>query len=139
MAAKDKYHDVVKKALEKDGWTITDDPLRIDTGSRIIKIDVGAERLIGAEKGEEKIAVEIKSFLGLSPLTDFYAALGQFLYYQSALKKSEPERLLFLAIPDSTYDTLFTEDLTREIIANYHVCIAVYDINKLKITKWIKK
>jgi hypothetical protein len=41
--ARDKYHDIVKKALIKDGWNITDDPLRIDIGDRTIKIDLGAE------------------------------------------------------------------------------------------------
>ena len=30
MAAKDIYHEHVKNALEKDGWTITDDPLKLD-------------------------------------------------------------------------------------------------------------
>ncbi|WP_421949438.1 element excision factor XisH family protein [Phaeodactylibacter xiamenensis] len=27
MSTRDKYHDVVKQALEKEGWTITDDPV----------------------------------------------------------------------------------------------------------------
>ena len=62
--ARDKYHNVVRRALEKDGWTITHDPLRYKIGSRKIEVDLGAEQLIGAEKGTEKIAVEIKSFIG---------------------------------------------------------------------------
>ena len=27
MSAKDVFHEVVKKALQKDGWQITQDPL----------------------------------------------------------------------------------------------------------------
>jgi hypothetical protein len=29
MPAKDIYHETVKNALIKDGWTITDDPLKL--------------------------------------------------------------------------------------------------------------
>ncbi len=32
--AKDIYHNVVKTALEKDGWTITNDPLTLKVGGR---------------------------------------------------------------------------------------------------------
>ena len=34
MAARDKYHDAVKKALVEEGWTITHDPYRIAIGRR---------------------------------------------------------------------------------------------------------
>ncbi len=30
MAKRDKYHDLVKKALQAEGWTITHDPCRSD-------------------------------------------------------------------------------------------------------------
>ena len=64
MPAKDVFHDVVKTALQKDGWTITDDPLYIRLGGAIdMYLDLGAEKVIAAEKAGRKIAVEIKSFL----------------------------------------------------------------------------
>lgn len=66
MPAKDKFHETVKTALVKDGWTITDDPLFIKFGGVEMYVDIGAEKLIGAEKDGRKIAVEIKSFLGIS-------------------------------------------------------------------------
>jgi len=69
MAAKDIYHDTVKKALEKDGWIITKDPLKLTVGSRSLYVDLGAEKLIAAEKENQKIAVEIKSFLNPSPIS----------------------------------------------------------------------
>jgi len=68
--AKDLYHDLVKELLIADGWTITHDPLRLAFGIRKVYADIGAERLIAAEKGKEKIAVEIKSFVGLSVIDD---------------------------------------------------------------------
>ncbi|WP_445240167.1 element excision factor XisH family protein [Microcoleus vaginatus] len=66
MAAKDKFHNVVKIAIEKDGWTITDDPLFIRAEDVDFYIDLGAEKVLAAEKAGQKIAVEIKSFLGAS-------------------------------------------------------------------------
>ena len=99
MAAKDRFHTIVRIALEKEQWKITDDPLRLDVGGTKFEIDLGAEQLLGAERGKEKIAVEIKSFLSDSPLTDYHAALGQFLNYRLALEISEPTRVLYLAVP----------------------------------------
>lgn len=63
MPAKDIYHEVVKTALTKDGWTITDDPFRIRLArGRNLFVDLGAERLLALERDTEKIVVEVKSF-----------------------------------------------------------------------------
>ncbi len=99
MPAKDIFHDDVRIGLEKEGWVITDDPLRIRSGRVDMQIDLGAEKIIGAEKGEEKIAVEIKSFISSSNISEFHTALGQFLNYRLALKDQQPNRFLYLAVP----------------------------------------
>jgi hypothetical protein len=65
---------------------VTDDPLELELEEITVKIDLGAERLIAAERGEEKIAVEIKSFIGTSAINDFHTALGQFLNYRIMLE-----------------------------------------------------
>ena len=83
---KDVFHYAVKKGLEKEGWLITDDPLRISVGGADMEIDLGAEKIIAAERGEQKIAVEIKSFIGTSNISDFHTAVGQFINYQVALE-----------------------------------------------------
>jgi hypothetical protein len=62
MSAKDKFHDAVKNALVKDGWTITADPLQIPLGEINAYIDLGADRILSAEKSGEKIAVENQKF-----------------------------------------------------------------------------
>lgn len=64
MPAKDLYHDCVKNALVKDGWTITEDPYRVRIEERDAYIDLAAERPFAAERGQERIAVEVKSFRG---------------------------------------------------------------------------
>lgn len=72
MPAKDFFHNAVKLALEKDGWLITDDPIYLDYGSVEIYIDLGAEKIIAAEREGKKIAVEVKSFIGSSAISEFH-------------------------------------------------------------------
>ncbi len=76
MSAKDRFHEVVKQALLKEQWVITDDPLKLKYGNVNFQVDLGAEKFIVAEKGDEKIAIEIKSFLDPSAINEFYGALG---------------------------------------------------------------
>jgi len=92
--AKDIYHDTVRTALEKDGWTITDDPLTLKVGRRSTYIDLGAEKLIAAEKEDQRIAVEVKSFISPSLVKDLEQALGQYIMYGQVLKQQNADRLL---------------------------------------------
>ncbi len=138
--AKDKYHDLVRLALENDGWAITDDPYQVPMGGRKAYIDLGAERLlIGAERGEERIAVEIKTFGGASDLQDFDQANGQFLRYRLALRKHEPDRKLFLAIPAVFYERFFQELFFIELLEETGISILIYDQYKPIIKKWIRQ
>jgi hypothetical protein len=50
-------------------WTITHDPLTLAFGVHNLYVDLGAERVIAAERAGEQIAVEIKSFVGPSELS----------------------------------------------------------------------
>ncbi len=138
MSAKDKFHDLVKVALEKEGWKITADPLYLSFGGIDIYIDLAAEKLIAAEKNGEKIAVEIKSFLGGSTISDFHTAVGQFINYRTVLNRKEPHRTLYLAIPQETYSSFFLLEFTQIIIQDYNIKFVVYDIEKEIIIKWLK-
>ncbi len=86
MPARDLFHDVVRAALERDGWTVTHDPLKVPWGRRDLFVDLGAEKLLGAEKAGRKIAVEIKSFTGMSLINDLEKAIGQFVLYRSPVR-----------------------------------------------------
>ena len=70
MSARDLYHTNIRNALIKDGWTITDDPLRLRWGKKDMYVDLGAHKLLTAEKDKRKIAVEVKSFVGRSQIRD---------------------------------------------------------------------
>lgn len=100
MSAKDIFHDMARTALEKDGWTITKDPLFFKLTQQFkININLGAEKFIAAEKATKQIAVEIKSFVGRSAVSEFHMAIGQFLNYRVALEQLASERVLYLAVP----------------------------------------
>ncbi|BAY90811.1 fdxN element excision controlling factor protein [Microchaete diplosiphon NIES-3275] len=136
VSAKDIFHQAVKRALEKEGWAITHDPLILKFGKDKMSVDLGAEKILAAERGTEKIAVEIKSFLGDSELFDYHAALGQFLNYRLALRLREPERILFLAVPVSTYRSLFSRDFAQISVQEYQVKLIVYEPNSEVIVQW---
>jgi hypothetical protein len=137
MSARDRYHNWVKETLIQAGWVISHDPLSISIGKISVQIDLGLENLIGAEKGATKIAVEIKSFINVSQITDFYAALGQYLCYKVALAEKHPDRILYLAVPDPVYNLFFTEDLIQKVLQAYSVKLLVYNLSNQEIQSWI--
>ncbi len=137
MSARDAFHEVVKKALQKDAWQITHDPLSFNLGGVSMSIDLAAEKLIAAEREGKKIAVEVKSFLEKSSaISEFHTALGQFINYRGALRRREPERILYLAVPLITYKTFFQLDFPKEMIQENKVKIIVYDIEREEIVEW---
>ena len=136
--ARDLFHTNVKEALLKDGWSVTNDPLTFKVGKVQIQIDLGAERLIAAERGLDKIAVEIKTFGSLSFITALYEAVGKYVVYRNVLKKIEPERKLFLAVPDSVYVRYFDEVAILNIMQEEKFKIVVYNQFTQVISQWIE-
>ncbi|ACK73652.1 XisH protein [Gloeothece citriformis PCC 7424] len=137
MAAKDIYHDTVKRALEKDGWTITNDPLTLKIGRRSAMVDLGAEKLLAAEKEQEKIAVEIKSFLNPSPLNDLENAPGQFILYSKILSQNEPDRTLYLAVNRPVFNEIFSEEVGQLLLETTELRLIVFNSKTEEIIKWI--
>ncbi|MEI6329274.1 MAG: XisH family protein [Pseudanabaena sp. ELA645] len=137
MPAKDIFHNTVKIGLEKEGWEITSDPLYLDFGGVEIYIDLAAEKLIAAEREGEKIAVEVKSFISSSAISEFHKALGQFINYRTALSQKEPERIMYLAVPNTTYETFFKLELIQLVIKTQNIKLIIYNPNKKEIEKWI--
>ncbi len=107
MPQKDLYHDIVAEALIQEGWIITNDPLHLAYGGRNFYVDLGAERLLAATKDNQKIAVEVKSFIGVSERFQLELAIGQYNLYRDVLSENEPDRSLYLAIPDFAYSEYF--------------------------------
>ena len=98
--ARDLYHALVRQALERDGWRITHDPLALKYGEQTnLYVDLGADSPLAAEKEGHQIAVEIKSFLSPSPMSELEKALGQFSFYRFLIARQYPGRILYLALP----------------------------------------
>jgi hypothetical protein len=134
--AKDIFHHAVRRGLEKEGWIITDDPLSIKAGGADMQIDLGAEKVIAAERGNEKIAVEIKSFLGASNISEFHTAVGQFINYRVALEEQEDERILYLAVPVGVYRKFFFLPFVQTVIERFQLKLIIYDPVKEVILEW---
>jgi hypothetical protein len=126
--ARDIFHDAVRHALEKDGWTITADPFRLSVGADMdFFIDLAAERLIVAERKNERIAVEVKVFAEQSKTHEFHNVLGQYINYRTALELLYPDYTLYLAVPDDIFATFFQRKFVQTVIHKNAVKIIVYD------------
>lgn len=138
MAAKDIFHAAVRQALIKEQWVITADPLVIKINKVKLEIDLAAEKIFAAQKAGRKIAVEVKSFVSSSVISDFHLALGQFLNYRLALQMKEPDRRIYLAVPLDTFNSFFQEIFVQEAIKIYQIKLIIYEPNKEEIVEWIE-
>lgn len=137
MSAKDIVHEIFREALEKEGWIITHDPFFLRVSEKIgMFVDLAATKLLIAEKETLKIVVEIKSFVGLSALTDFHLAIGQFLNYRLALEECEPDRILYLAIPADIYCNLFQDIFIEKVIEIYSIKLIIFNAKLGEIILW---
>jgi hypothetical protein len=134
--ARDRFHNAVKVALQKDGWTITADPYEFSIGEVEFEIDLAAET-VAAERAGEKIAVEIKSFISRSSVSEFHTALGQFLNYKFALEEIDPQRTLYLAVPTSIYQSFFQRRFIRSVTDRVQIRLLTYDEQQEVITQWL--
>jgi hypothetical protein len=135
--AKDRFHNVVRTALEKEGWTITADPYEINVDDIDFEIDLAAEQLLAAEREGRKIAVEIKSFISSSNVSEFHTALGQFLNYRDALEKIEPERQLYMAVRLPIYESFFQRRFIASAVQRYELRLVIYDVQQEVIHQWL--
>ena len=137
MPARDRFHNAVKNGLEKQGWKITYYPLTVSFELGDMYIDLGADKILAAERENEKIAVEIKSFFNTSAISEFHTALGQFINYRLALSEQEADRTLYLAVPIDTYTSFFTIRLVQNIIKTYQLKLITYQPEMEDIIEWI--
>jgi hypothetical protein len=137
MPAKDIYHNEVKNALLKDGWTITADPYFIKYEDAELYADLAAEKPIAAQRQGQKIVVEIKSFVGRSLMYDFHGALGQYMVYRNLIQLTEPEYKLYLAIDDLVYKNFFQRKSIQLITKENKLLLMVVEMEKEEIMQWI--
>ena len=136
MPRLDAHHEIVKRALVKDGWEITDDPLVLVFKDIALYADIGAEKAIGAAKDGRKIAVEIKGFSNESKTDDLHHAKGQHDFYLFILRRTEPERTLYLAVPDVVWNKFFQRPAVQEFMVAEQVKFLVYNVENEEVVEW---
>ena len=136
--ARDIIHQVVKNALVKDGWLITNDPVYLESGGVSVEVDLAAEKFIVADKGIDHILVEIKSMNRKSLMYDFHSALGQYLDYRGIVEDENIDRHVYLAIPQRAYQLMQTMPFYDKRLKQFNVSLIIVDILNEIIVKWIK-
>lgn len=137
MPAKDIYHYEVKNALVKDGWNVTDDPYTLEYKGLRLYADLGAEKLLVAEKAQNKIVVEIKVFNSPSQVTELQKTIGQYNMYRSILQRLTPDRHLYLAVPEDIYQDFFSQPAIQDIVSDQKIKFIIFDPEQESILQWI--
>ncbi|MGB3238532.1 MAG: element excision factor XisH family protein [Geitlerinemataceae cyanobacterium] len=138
MTAKDVFHDVLKVALEKEGWKITHDPLVLDGAEPELSIDLAAEKCSEVSQETRKIAVSVKSFVRATSVLKYQLALVKFLNDRDILKRREGYRNLYLAVPIQNYRRFLQEESLRNSLNEAQVRTIVFDPIQGKIDRWIE-
>jgi hypothetical protein len=133
MPALDRHHNIVKNALVKDGWTLTDDPFTVLLPERFLYIDLRVEK----EAKQIAILVEIKGFEMASQVEALAAAIGKYNLYQSALEISSVTEKLYLAVPLAAFHGIMSETLGQQLIKQHNVRLLVFDPETEEIVQWM--
>jgi hypothetical protein len=140
MPAKDTYHEHVKEALFKDGWDFQDSKVIYKLPGILIYPDFKAEkRIIEAVNQERKtkILLDVKSFTGQSFIDDLKDMQGTHNIYTYVLTQKEPDRKLWLAIPEHVYQLQFTKPHLIGLKVMYNMSIVTFNIEQRRFVQWI--
>lgn len=138
MPKLDTIHQAVKNALIKEGWTISADPYKIEYKDLTLYADLAADRPLAAERGEEKIVVEVKSFLGPSQVQDLKLAVGQYIMYRSFLRITAPERRLYMAVSSDVYEEFFKRESIQLVVHANQVTLFSVNILQEEVVVWTR-
>lgn len=134
MPAKDRYHDVVVRALRKAGWRILEEQVALSMPTRRVWIDIRASR--GADN--VAILVEVKGFERLaSPVAYLAEVIGQCVLYQAILDYAEVNDALHLAVPAAALTGILGEEIGRQAIQRAQVRVILFDPVQEEIIGWI--
>ena len=137
MPRKDRIHEAVKNALVKDGWTITHDPYRIEYEDADVYADLRVEKGADGKPRRRVLVIEVKEFVGPSPMDRLEEALGQYLVYRTFLRQTAPDEQLYLAVDKPSYDALFSRKSFQRIVTDYALALLIVDVLQEEVAEWI--
>lgn len=63
-------------------------------------------------------------------------ALGQYMLYRGLLRRQEPDRTLYLAVPRRIYETVFASVIGQVVLDDYGVKLIVCDMEHEVVAQW---
>jgi XisH protein len=114
-----------------------DKAFKLEVGKRDLFVDLGAEKLVIAQRATQKIAVEVKSFIGASPVNDLEQALGQYMLYEKIMRREHPDRKLYLAIREAVYANFFQEEIVQIFLESGSPKLLIFDEIQEEIVQWL--
>ncbi len=132
MPAKDRYHDLLKRALIKDLWSITDEQVKLKIGDRRLWIDIEAEHLTE----NRLILVEVKEMVSASQVDDLANSVGQYLMYKVALESKNISVPLYMAVSTNTFRGILSEEIGQLMLERFEISLIVFDPDSEVITEW---
>ncbi|NER00130.1 MAG: XisH protein [Cyanothece sp. SIO2G6] len=137
MPAQDVYHQQVRNALIKDGWQITRDNYQIKFKEVKLYADLAAQSMFSAQREKQQIVVEVKSFLGISRIREFEAAIGQYLLYKVYLAALISSVTVYLAINNDIYRSFFQKEAIQFAVAELGINLIIFDVEQEVVVQWI--
>ena len=92
---------------------------------------------MAAEKEGRRIAVEIQSFLGRSPVRSLEEAVGQYEIYRLLLAALDPGRVLYMAVSGATHRSGLADQFGQLVVSGLNLHVVVFDENQERIVQWI--
>lgn len=139
MPRKDANHDIVKTALMKDGWQITDDPFLIGFRGTLLFADLGAEKVTGFRHRRNKITIEVKVMDEPGRFAKFECAIGQYIVYRRLMMSLQLQRDLYLAVSQNVFINFFQKKpAVMEVVTGEQIHLLIFDPHQKEIIQWIK-
>lgn len=136
MPALDRCHEQVVRSIEKEGWRIRNAPAVFTNVERTVYIDVEAVRNNNGVQ-QSVLLMEIKCFPQEQRTShDLYTGIGQYLIYRAMLAEKRRYDLLYLAVPQESYEKVFDRVVMR-VIEQSHIHMVIVNLEREEVVQWL--
>jgi hypothetical protein len=78
-----------------------------------------------------------RSFEAIRQLLTQEQAIGQYVLYRLLLEQVDPERELYLAVADTTFDGIFSEPIGELVMRELPMKLLIVDVEAVEVKRWI--